>query len=363
MVKNIVKKILFLFQIIKVTFGSDTFTINTISYSLIGGPNFERTLYTSTAIITDNDTLAVLVSQQNLTGLNCKMLNIINEIDFLEIDDCNVDELKTKCFLEQIEKVLNYIKITNNNLGSIKNGTFKNLKLKSLQLVNNNIEALEDEAFVNLPNLETIDLKENKLRRLNPDAIIDTPSLNGLDLTYNLIEFLEKRSFTFIKTNCAIIHLRHNRISGVDKEVFLNLAATNLNLRLEFNLIESLPEDIFDDHTFDMINMQDNPFKSFSDKFCENNCRIYNFFFDCKHFDESTLHLIVNWAFTTDIGFYCENILDRNSTVVKEFQVRQDFCRSGAARNYHDLRNGLKNFLLAASTIYVHLKSDFIFLM
>jgi Leucine-rich repeat (LRR) protein len=363
MVKNVVKKILFLFQIIKVTFGSDTFPMNTISYSLIGGPNFERTLYTSTAIITDNDTLAVLVSQQNLTGLNCKMLNITNEIEFLEIDDCNLDELKTECFLEQIEKVFGYIEITNNNLESIKNGTFRNLKLKSLHLVNNNIEVIEDEAFVNLPNLETLDLKENKLRRLNPDAIIDTPSLSGLDLTYNLIEFLEKRSFNFIKTNCAIIHLRHNRISGVDKEVFLNLAATNLILHLEFNLIESLPEDIFDDHTFDKINMQDNPFKSFSDKFCENNCRIYNFFFDCKHFDERTLHLIVDWALTTDIGFYCGDISDRNSTVVKEFQVSQDFCRSEAARNYHDLRNGLKNFLLAASTIYVHLKSDLIFLM
>jgi hypothetical protein len=76
MVKNIVKKILFLFQIIKVTFGCDTFPINTINYSLIAGPNFEKALYMSTAIITDNDTLAVLVSQQNLTGLNCKMLNI-----------------------------------------------------------------------------------------------------------------------------------------------------------------------------------------------------------------------------------------------------------------------------------------------
>jgi hypothetical protein len=67
MVKNIVKNILFLFQIIKVTFGCDTFTINTINYSLIGGPNFEKTLYMSTAIITDN--VSSLVSQQNLTRL------------------------------------------------------------------------------------------------------------------------------------------------------------------------------------------------------------------------------------------------------------------------------------------------------
>jgi hypothetical protein len=32
-------------------------------------PDFEKTLYMTTAIITDNDTLTVLVSQQNLTGL------------------------------------------------------------------------------------------------------------------------------------------------------------------------------------------------------------------------------------------------------------------------------------------------------
>jgi hypothetical protein len=186
------------------------------------------------------------------------------------------------------------------NITSEKKATFKNLKLEIINLMSNNIEVIEDEGFANLSNLETINLIKNNLKRFNPNAILSTPRLTRLDLGENFIEFLEKGSFSFIKADCA------------HKDVFLDLTAINLNVHLESNSIESLPEAIFDDHTFDMINIQHNPFKIFQSK-------IANFSFDCKNLDEKTLPtstltvkiLMRNLCSSKIANFYFEKILMR----------------------------------------------------
>jgi Leucine-rich repeat (LRR) protein len=159
----------------------------TIEYTLLTS-NLEQNSYISTAITTENDTSSVFVSYQNLTKLFCKMLNITNEIDSLTIDYCNVVEVETECFHRQIQKVSTVIWFRHNNLKSIKKATFKNLKLEILNLMSNNIEVIEDEAFANLSNLEMINLMKNNLKRFNPNAIFRTPRLTRLDLGENFIE-------------------------------------------------------------------------------------------------------------------------------------------------------------------------------
>jgi hypothetical protein len=345
--KKIVKVIVFLFHIVKISFGCHSSHIDSINYILIG-PYSNETSYTSAVITTKNETYGVEISYQNLTELCCKILNITREIIFMNIDNCNVTKFETECFYKKIQKVSGTIRIRNNNFESIKNGTFQNLMLKFINLVNNKIKVIEDKAFVNLPNLESINLSQNRLRRLNPNAIISTSCLYHVDFGYNFIEFLEKGSFSFIEIDCTIICLWHNRISGVDKDVFLDSTAANLNLHLEFNSIESLPETIFNGHSFHMISMQHNPFKIFSNKFCESNCRIYSFHFDCKPFDEKSLQLIVIWAIANDAEYYFEDILDCNSVLGNGSVIKRNECGSGAECNSHDLKNLLDILLLAS---------------
>jgi hypothetical protein len=97
-------------------------------------------------------------------------------------------------------------------------------------------------------------------------------------------------------------------------------------LHIIANSIESLPGAIFDDHTFDTINIQHNPFKNISEQFCKNNSKIANFYFDCKNLDEKTLQQIVDWAYADDVGYCCGGILYDNATLANKFEVRQSFC-------------------------------------
>jgi hypothetical protein len=90
-------------------------------------------------------------------------------------------------------------------------------------------------------------------------------------------------------------------------------------LHIIANSIESLPGAIFDDHTFDTINIQHNPFKNISEQFCKNNCKIANFYFDCKNLDEKTLQQIVDWAYADDVGYCCGGILYDNATLANKF--------------------------------------------
>jgi hypothetical protein len=145
-----------------------------------------------------------------------------------------------------------------------------------------------------------------------------------------------------------------NRISVVHKDVFLGLTAIDLNVHLESNSIESLPEPIFDDHTFDTINIQHNPFKNMHFRaILQNNCKIANFYFDCKNLDEKTLQQIVDWAYADDVGYCCGGILYDNATLANIFGVRQSFCALVAGHNCQNVRSYVMIMILIVIWVYL----------
>jgi len=109
-------------------------------------------------------------------------------------------DLTEQMFLEGIKQIpdinaVNVIVLANNKFETIKKSYFAAFRnLTHLNLSHNDITAIEDKAFEDLPLIE-INLSHNKLFGINKKTFDDCEKLKNLDLSFNQITEINKKAF------------------------------------------------------------------------------------------------------------------------------------------------------------------------
>jgi Leucine-rich repeat (LRR) protein len=89
--------------------------------------------------------------------------------------------------------------IWNGKIQTIKKRSFHNLEITSLSLSGNKITTIEEEAFVNLSQLKTLD--RNQVKELNPRSSVGLSELDNFRVFRNVISKLQKNIFEFLENN------------------------------------------------------------------------------------------------------------------------------------------------------------------
>ncbi|XP_063905405.1 toll-like receptor 7 [Zophobas morio] len=221
-------------------------------------------IHYSDKISTDEEVLNILIFDQYIPKLCCNLFQLAHKVVFLLIKNCNVKELQPNCYENEFRYITTDIDFSFNQIEVINKGTFKKLQVLQIQLQSNLIKMIEDEAFLNLPNLTLINLSNNRLFRLNPHAFLDVPVLDTLYFSCNNVELLENGNFNFLGEQHAYIHLSSNNIFLIESRVFQREVPGSLSVDLSYNAIESIPANLFDNHVFRVIDLGCNPTENLS---------------------------------------------------------------------------------------------------
>lgn len=139
---------------------------------------------------------------------------------------------------------LRSINIKYGNIAEVGQNAFANLTyIKEVVLSQNQIETLQPNAFLHLPNVTTINLEENMIIEIPTDVFVDVPRLQKLVFTKNNISSIKDGAFqhTF---NLLELDLNKNDIFHLNRRTFDGLA--NLRkLDLRKNRIYNLTEFTF----------------------------------------------------------------------------------------------------------------------
>lgn len=195
---------------------------------------------------------------------NCR-LNVIDEDAFLE---ANLEELSIENnFIDKIGSWINelsdvkLLRLTNNNITTLKNGTFKmNLELQMLILSHNNINVVEMDAFdKNLDRLYFVDLSHNQLKAIS-NEFRHLTKLYHIDLSHNKIWSVEKNAFANCKS-LREIFLSYNKLVTLPKKFY-----DKSSLRRLYLAGNRLKDTSFldDSVNMDTIDLSDNDLKELS---------------------------------------------------------------------------------------------------
>jgi hypothetical protein len=250
-----------------------------VNYS-VGHKDLRITNEQGDLVETTEDALWVEITKCDLKKLS-KSLFITSASDLsLLVSKCQIEEIEMN-FLNGLG--ISVLLVVQNPLKIIRRHTFVNHGILSIDLSFNNIETIENEAFMNLPNLETILLYNNSLQRFPSEAFSDLPNLENLDLYGNNIKKVDRCSFGFFQRDESKILLGVNQIINVDVGAFENFTSQNASISLRNNLIESLPEGLFDNNMFLCVDLACNKFRTTAEDLCLRNCSICYLLIICNN--------------------------------------------------------------------------------
>ncbi|XP_017560919.1 vasorin b [Pygocentrus nattereri] len=113
------------------------------------------------------------------------------------------------------------------------------MSTKNLYVFQNGIEALYQEDFIGLENLEMLDLSQNKLTKLLGDVFKPLSSLRNLDLSSNQIIHISEDSFAGLEL-LERLYLYNNAIKSIHSAAFDGLEQL-LELKLQGNQLTTIP--------------------------------------------------------------------------------------------------------------------------
>lgn len=140
------------------------------------------------------------------------------------------------------------------------------MNLAVLNLENNQIKTIEEDAFDDMPHLYALDLSSNKLSVLNPNWLENSPTITVVSLSDNLLELVQEGAFKYMNRERSSIYLNGNRIKVLEERCFENLK-DHSRIWLERNQIQSVPFNILpkSNHTFE-LSLRGNSFVCISDE-------------------------------------------------------------------------------------------------
>lgn len=120
---------------------------------------------------------------------------------------------------------------------------FNGLSVKKLILSNNYIENMGNKTFANMNNLVNVFLNKNNLTNFNSDWFVDTPKLEVLNLNGNKLCVIRRRAF-YNNKDLTEIKLSENEISVIEDDAFDGLILLKF-LDLSFNYIKVMSKNVF----------------------------------------------------------------------------------------------------------------------
>lgn len=131
---------------------------------------------------------------------------------------------------------INVLHILDSRLQSI--SLPNSVQFVELSIQGNNITGLQNGTFINQSQLTYLNLRYNNIEEINEDAFVGLVALESLVLIGNRVRSLAPRTFHPL-TNVTYLDLQRNFLSRISDELFLQNTQMR-NLYLEYNYIEAI---------------------------------------------------------------------------------------------------------------------------
>jgi hypothetical protein len=293
---------------------SECENITMIKY-IVNDEEFEDTMITTFA-----DWKSFQVNLQQNTVICNKIFNISHRHNVVRLTGSEVTHVETE-FLKNQETV-EVVTIMSTKIQTLRKHTFQDLEVKELILEKNQISIIEEEAFFNLPLLNTIlQISSNRLSILNSNCFKYLPPLSNFLAQHNKIKSLENSFFQIIKQDNGNVNLNYNEFEIVKKDFFAGLSVQNTSVTLGVNQIKELPVGIFDGYSFNFLDLSYNFITGISEEFLQGYVRIQMICFDKNVFNGTTLRRLQNWS-------------RRNNVKVSYSSFPNALIRNGAAGKF-----------------------------
>ncbi|XP_023665396.1 SLIT and NTRK-like protein 6 [Paramormyrops kingsleyae] len=130
--------------------------------------------------------------------------------------------------------------------------------LELLNLANNHIYYIDNEAFLSLGHLKKLYLNGNRLDQLSSSMFVGLHNLEYLYLEYNVIKNILPGTFNTVP-NLKLLSLNNNLLQTLPSQIFQNVPLSKLNLRK--NLFMHIPvNDVLDQlDSLEQIYLEENP--------------------------------------------------------------------------------------------------------
>lgn len=272
--------------------------INFLVYENIG--SIGENVTTTGKITYESDIFHLLVINATIPKLCKNQVLMEHELSVLQIINASIHEIEPEAF--NITPTLSLLRISlNPTLASIKANIFNGIKVKEIDLSDNQITSIESKAFDHNTHLEIVKLNNNHLNALNPRWFFNS-SVYKLSIIYNDIKSIPARAFDNLsKTKPLNLRLSTNRITEISPEALHGHHSIAV-LRLNGNKLSSLPEALFVNRTIRNLQVMANDLRCFPDIL----------------FSASTQ--TVNLAFSDNTQFQC-NCLERVKKFSEDFHV------------------------------------------
>lgn len=250
---------------------SNTFHGYTCSLLIVnpdGLNNFDTVIGMHVPPLTDDDVQAVLIrpgsNSTNIPSILCQQYRnlrhiAISSIGIQRIDDFSFENCPSLTFLDlfnnQITTVhenaflrntqLQTLYLYNNPITTLPENLFQSQSgLVTLWLMQNRIADLPPNIFRPLQNLNELDIRTNQIRNLRPEWFANLPRLTNLVLTNNFIADLPSNVFTPL-SSLTWFTIQNNDLTIVHGNSFENLPILR-SINLSGNRIDAIDENLID---------------------------------------------------------------------------------------------------------------------
>ncbi|KAJ8282526.1 hypothetical protein COCON_G00050450 [Conger conger] len=197
--------------------------------------------------------------------LHTRTFTSLKRLERLDLSDCNLFNMPDRIFLEQI--ALKELLCFQNNFRRIPGALRGMENLTHIYLERNKIEAIAYNSLLGLTRLQYLNLQENRINVIHDQAFQDLRRLENFYLNDNLLEDLPVHSFKGLSrlkmlnlggnllTNISktwfsdlveleVLYLDRNQLSGIEEGAFENLTSL-ISLHLNGNNLTALPFSVF----------------------------------------------------------------------------------------------------------------------
>ncbi len=154
---------------------------------------------------------------------------------------------------------LTELRLNSNQISAIDKNAFAGLEnVGFFRLNNNSISVINENAFAGLNNLTDLDLSNNQISAINKNAFADLNKLELLDLQNNQITTINKNTFEGLN-GLEILILSNNKITAINENAFADLNKLT-GLDLSNNKITAINENAFAGlNNLKNLNLSNNP--------------------------------------------------------------------------------------------------------
>lgn len=189
--------------------------------------------------------MAIVMRNQNIKGISRDTFDVpklLGHVTELNLHGNRISHVDSTVFSKLMR--LKKLDLGDNEIENIEDFSFKQLsELKYLNMQSNNINSVNMQMFVGLSELERLDLRTNEIENLGFLPFMELSELKYLDLSENMIQELDK--FHFMSTGeLMVLSLRHNEIVKIGEETFGFLKSLQI-LDLSANQLTEIDENTF----------------------------------------------------------------------------------------------------------------------